>query len=63
MLELTRQQAINANCKFCIYDPGADGNWKQQTQACTSKDCALYPYRPVSRAAVQQPNQSVSDDL
>jgi hypothetical protein len=41
--------AINAMCKACIYDPiGGQGTWRQQTEACTSKSCPLYDYRPVS---------------
>ena len=48
---LTRQQAINAKCKECIYDPLAGGTWRMQTGACEITDCALWPYRPRSRSA------------
>ena len=48
-MRLTRQQAINAFCKECIYDPLDKGNWKQQVTACTMSDCQLYPYRPKSK--------------
>jgi hypothetical protein len=51
MKRLTRQQAINAFCKECIYDPACAGTWKQQTEACTSPECVLYPYRPTSKRA------------
>ena len=47
--KLTRQQAINANCKECIYDQEAKGNWKQQVTVCTMRNCKLYDYRPISR--------------
>lgn len=40
--------AINRHCKDCIYDPLAGGTWRQQVEACTFTDCALYPLRPVS---------------
>ena len=43
---LTRQQAINAKCKDCIYDPLAGGTWLAQVAACTFTDCPLFPYRP-----------------
>jgi hypothetical protein len=48
--------AINEKCKDCIYDPLDKGNWRQQVQACTSVDCSLYPYRPVS-SAKNDPNE------
>lgn len=47
--KLTRQQAINAFCKGCIYDEYDKGNWKQQVTACTMSDCQLFDYRPISR--------------
>jgi len=46
---LTRQQAIAAKCKDCSYDHLDFGNWKQQVTRCGGNDCALYPYRPISR--------------
>ena len=43
------RDAINAKCKECIYDPiGGSGTWRAQTEACTSRDCPLFPVRPVS---------------
>lgn len=46
---MSRNQAIYDFCKMCIYDPKADGTWREQTEACTSvKSCPLWPYRPVS---------------
>jgi hypothetical protein len=44
----SRAAAINAMCKQCIYDPYQRGNWRQQVEACTSKACPLYEFRPVS---------------
>lgn len=50
---MTRQKAINAKCKDCIYDPKCGGGtWRQQTEACTIKTCALWPYRPKSATRV-----------
>ena len=44
--KLTRQQAIEAKCKDCIYDPLDDGTWRQQVGRCEITDCALWVYRP-----------------
>ena len=42
------RSAINAFCKYCIYDPGADGTWRKQVEDCTATDCPLHPVRPTS---------------
>ena len=47
--KVTRQGAINAHCKDCIYDDLAPGTWRQQVTACTYTDCNLYSFRPVSK--------------
>ena len=47
---MTRQQAIDAKCKECTYDPLDDGTWRQQVEQCELTACALHPYRPVSRS-------------
>jgi hypothetical protein len=47
---MTRQQAIEAKCKDCIYDPCEEGTWRQQAERCELMDCALWPYRPKSRS-------------
>jgi hypothetical protein len=39
---MTRQTAINAFCRQCIYD---------RYQPGTAKACPLYQYRPVSRTS------------
>lgn len=58
---MSRQQAINAKCKDCIYDPMCGGgNWRQQVAACTIKTCALWPYRPLSKPKVAGQGSSVS---
>lgn len=42
--------AINAMCKYCIYDPlGGGGTWREQVEVCTSPECPLYDFRPISR--------------
>lgn len=46
--EMSRKHAIDEKCKDCIYDPLAGGTWRQQVENCTSPDCPLYPYRPIS---------------
>jgi hypothetical protein len=40
---------INAKCRECIYDPLAEGNWRQQVGACTSPSCPLFEVRPRSK--------------
>ena len=47
---MTRQKAIEAKCKECIYDPLDDGTWRQQVERCEITDCALWNYRPKSRS-------------
>ena len=59
---MTRQKAINAKCKECIYDPELRGTWRQQIEACDLNSCTLWPYRPKSRSklcsvAVQAQNE------
>ena len=51
MGKLTRQQAISAKCKDCIYDPFDTGTWLAQVDNCTQTDCPLYEYRPVPRSS------------
>lgn len=42
-----RKAAIDQHCKDCIYDSiGGTGSWRKQVLECTSKNCALYPFRP-----------------
>ena len=47
---MSLRKAINEKCRECIYDPNADGAWRMQVSECTSYDCPLYPYRPLSKA-------------
>ena len=48
---MSLRAAINAMCKFCIYDPiGGRGTWRQQVEACTAPSCPLYAGRPKSAA-------------
>lgn len=50
----TRQQAISAMCRSCVYDPAAAGNWKQQVTLCAVADCPLFDYRPLSRTPIPE---------
>jgi hypothetical protein len=46
---MSLRKAINNKCVECIYDPiGGPGSWRQQVEACTSKNCPLFPVRPLS---------------
>lgn len=43
--------AVNAKCRSCIYDPGSgNGTWREQVEACTSSNCPLHAFRPISGA-------------
>ncbi len=47
----TRKQAIEHKCKECIYDPfPGNGTWREQVEACTSRNCPLYQFRPLTQA-------------
>ena len=50
------RSAINAFCKYCIYDPKwvGGGNWRQQVEKCPSTDCPLYECRPTSKPHSQR---------
>lgn len=43
------RQAVNLQCKACIYDPLSPGAWREQVAACTNGGCALFDVRPVPR--------------
>ena len=45
---MTLRKAINAKCRQCTYDPSDVGTAAQQIAACTSRDCALHPVRPIT---------------
>lgn len=40
------RMALNAQCYVCIYDKSESGTWRQQVEACPSKNCPLYCLRP-----------------
>ena len=49
------RKSIDKMCKQCIYDPHpGNGTWRQQVEACTSKDCALFDVRPKSYGPHQE---------
>ena len=49
-MKLTRQQAIDANCKDCNYDDLDVGTWRDQIERCSSPQCPFYEYRPLTTA-------------
>ena len=57
---MTRQQAIDAKCKDCIYDELDVGTWRQQIERCEITDCALWEYRPKSRSSIANIAHSVA---
>lgn len=44
--------AINAKCKDCTYDKAIPGTWRDQTEQCTVRACALWPVRPMTVATI-----------
>ena len=62
---MTRQEAIDAKCKECIYDADEDGTWRQQVKACDITSCPLHQYRPmpykVRNHAVQPEYKTIRD--
>ena len=38
---------IRAFCCHCIYDPYSEGTWLKQVEFCTSRECPLFPVRPI----------------
>lgn len=44
----SRKKAIEDMCKSCIYDgSNGSGTWREQCANCPSKNCPLYPLRPL----------------
>jgi hypothetical protein len=48
IMKLTVRQAINKNCKECIYDPQDKGTWIEQVEACTITICPFYEHRKLT---------------
>lgn len=48
MKKLNQTKAIRAKCKDCIHDELAKGRELEQITACSSTDCALWEWRPLS---------------
>ena len=44
----SRKNAIDRFCRLCIADTTQPGSWRTQVEACTSRKCPLYNFRPVS---------------
>ena len=58
------RKAIDAKCKDCIFDEKSGlGTWRQQTTACTSVDCSLYPVRPISKPKKAPTGNPVPESL
>lgn len=41
------KQAIEMKCVECIYDPNAEGTWRQQVSNCDACMCPLWGVRPL----------------
>ncbi len=53
MTKLTRQQAIDANCKDCNYDELDVGTWRDQIERFPSPQCPFFEYRPLTTATMK----------
>ena len=51
---ISLRQAINDNCKTCIYDAAAAGTWRQQVTLCSVTGCDLYPVRPITKNPIPE---------
>jgi hypothetical protein len=40
--------AIDAFCRWCLFDPRENGTWRAQIEACPCTDCPLHAVRPVT---------------
>lgn len=68
-----RQEAINKNCRDCVYDETCNGSWREQIEGCEITTCALYDFRPKTiaterlemkyRATVKRENQNEGSKL
>ena len=52
-------KAIEEKCRDCNYDPLDNGTWRQQIESCTSEDCSLWHFRPITIAKKQENRQKV----
>ena len=50
----TRAKAITKHCFECIYDREAAGTNRQQVTLCAVRSCALYPFRPTTKALIPE---------
>lgn len=46
------KSAIAEKCKQCTYDPSSKGTWREQTESCTVRSCALWAVRPLTVATI-----------
>jgi hypothetical protein len=46
------KKCIEQKCKDCTYDHAAPGTWREQTELCTVRACALWPVRPMTVATI-----------
>ena len=59
--KLSLRAAINGKCKDCIYDPLCPGTWRRQVEECESRDCSLWPVRPVTTGGKRNDSPSVCE--
>ena len=57
---MTKQQAIDANCKDCIFDDQVEGTWLQQVERCDLTHCPFWEHRPKSRSKIANIAHSVA---
>lgn len=57
----SRKAAIEQHCFDCLADGHAPGTRRQQVAECTSKNCALWPFRPTPTTAISSALNDLRD--
>ena len=60
---VNRKQAIDAHCRDCIYDAQSIGTWRYQVEACTSLNCKLHQFRPLTKSTKETIKQKKYDKM
>ena len=61
---MNKQQAIDAHCRDCNFDPLDTGSWRKQISECNQPECNLYPFRPLDQqhAAIKKQDKIANMD-
>lgn len=73
LTKTTLRQAVNDNCRSCIYDSDEPGTWLSQVENCKISRCAIFEHRPVTSktralnneiylASLSQPERAIIEE-